>query len=49
VLKFWCRGQIDDFLAEAAIPEQAAIDAAVEFMVEGRVPSSVRWEADWEE
>ena len=47
VLKFWCRDQPDDFLAEMAIPEAVAIDAAHRYREGGTRPENVEWEADW--
>jgi hypothetical protein len=47
VVRFWCRGQLDDFLAETAVPEADALAAAYEFLRTGQRPSSVQWESDW--
>jgi hypothetical protein len=47
VLKFWCRDQFDDFLAEMAVPESDAISAAMEFVDSREPPQAIRWEADW--
>ncbi|MGE5180536.1 MAG: Imm1 family immunity protein [Acidobacteriota bacterium] len=48
-LVFLNRDQLDEFMAEMAIPTTVAFDAAVEFLETGERPSSVRWEADWGE
>ncbi len=48
-LVFLNRDQLDEFMAEMAIPTTVALDAAVEFVETGERPSSVRWEADWGE
>jgi hypothetical protein len=45
-LQFRCRDTVDDFHAEMAIPEPAAIEAALEFLETGRKPQGVLWEAD---
>jgi len=47
VLKFWCREQLDDFMAEMALPESIAVAAAELFVEQGSMPSNVTWEADW--
>jgi hypothetical protein len=47
VLKFWCRDQVDDFLAEMAIPTTSGIDAAKYFLAKGQKPQNVTWEPDW--
>jgi hypothetical protein len=47
VLKFWCREQLDDFLAEMAVPAMVAVDAAYEFYTKGTRPSNLTWEGDW--
>jgi hypothetical protein len=47
VVRFWCREQLDDFMAETAVPEETAIAAAYEFLRTRQQPSTVRWEADW--
>lgn len=47
VVQFWCREQLDDFLAETAVREDLAISAAHEFLRTGQRPSTVSWEADW--
>jgi hypothetical protein len=46
-IQFWCRSQLDDFLAEMAVPEALAREAASEFLVNGGRPCGVQWEADW--
>ncbi len=38
---------IDDFDADAAIPEQQAIEAALEFFDTGQRPQCIKWEGDW--
>ncbi|MFO0762977.1 MAG: Imm1 family immunity protein [Byssovorax sp.] len=48
ILRFWCRDQLDDFLAEMAVPVAVATEAAHEFCTNGGIkPSNLRWEADW--
>ena len=47
VLKFWCRDQVDDFMAEMAVPESVAIDAALAFAATGTAPPNITWEPDW--
>lgn len=47
VLKFWCRDQLDDFIAEMAVSESSAIAAAESFLAQGAMPPNVKWEADW--
>ncbi len=47
VVKFRCREQLDEFLAEMAVPESVAIAAAHDFISSGDKPSNVQWEADW--
>ena len=49
IVVFLCRDQIDEFMAEAAIPESTALEAAEEFVATQKRPSSVKWEADWGE
>jgi hypothetical protein len=46
-LRFWCRGQLDEFMEEMAVPESLALAAAEEFVKTKERPSSIRWEADW--
>lgn len=46
-LQFVCRDQVDDFMAEMAVPERAAIAAAEEFLATGERPCAVTWEPDW--
>jgi hypothetical protein len=46
-LRFWCRDQMDEFMAEMAIPEPDAVSAAFEFLLSGARPANVKWEADW--
>ncbi len=48
-LIFLNRSQLDEFMAEMAIPTPLAFEAAVEFVETGERPSRVRWEADWGE
>jgi hypothetical protein len=44
---FRSRGERDEVLRELAVPEQRAIEAALEFFRTGNRPSGVEWEADW--
>lgn len=46
-LRFLCRDQADEYLAEMAVPEQAALTAAAQFLATGDRPSAVTWEPDW--
>jgi len=46
-LRFWCRDQLDEFMAEMAIPELVAVRAAFEFFRTGDRPVEITWEADW--
>lgn len=47
VLQFWCRDQVDDFLAEMAVSAEQALEATRQFLATGRIPDSVQWEPDW--
>ena len=47
IVKFRCCGQLDDFLAEMAVPSRIAVEAAHEFCATGIRPLKVTWEADW--
>jgi hypothetical protein len=46
-LHFLCRDQIDEFMAEMAVSEHAALKAAEQFVETRKLPSAVVWEADW--
>jgi hypothetical protein len=46
-IQFLTRDLIDDYHAEMAIPEQQAIEAALEFLETGQRPQGIKWEADW--
>lgn len=47
-LRFWCRDQVDEFLAEMAVPESVAVDAALAFFSSTEMPPNIRWERDWQ-
>lgn len=47
MLVFSCRGQLDEFFEEMAVPEQLAISAALEFLKSGNRPTGIEWEPDW--
>jgi len=47
VLRFWCRDQLDEFLAETAVPGDVGSRAADMFYETGEPPSNVTWEPDW--
>lgn len=47
VLKFFCRDQVDDFLAEMAVPAAVGVEAAKAFIARPEQPQNVAWEADW--
>jgi hypothetical protein len=47
VLKFQCRDQLDDFLAEMAVPAALGLEAAKAFVARPEQPQNVAWEADW--
>jgi hypothetical protein len=47
MLLFRCRGQLDEFFEEMAVPEKAAIAAAWDFVETGNRPPGIEWEADW--
>ncbi|HZS37680.1 MAG TPA: Imm1 family immunity protein [Polyangia bacterium] len=46
-IQLWSQTQLDDFFAELAIPEAAAIAAAIFFASTGERPPDLHWEADW--
>jgi hypothetical protein len=46
VVQLWNCGQLDDFIAELAVPENIGIEAAVAFAATGERPTNVRWESD---
>lgn len=46
MLKFWCRDQVDDFLAEFAVPSSTGTAAAEWFSARGEMLPSVTWEPD---
>lgn len=46
-LTFWCCEQEDEFMAEMAVPESVAVEAAESFQATGEKPAGVTWEADW--
>ncbi len=48
-LVFLNRDQLDEFMAEMAIPTSVAFAASLDFVETGERPSRVRWEADWDE
>jgi hypothetical protein len=45
-IQLWNCDQLDDFLAELAVPEEVGIDAAMSFAMSGERPDNVRWESD---
>jgi hypothetical protein len=46
-LQFRCRDQLDDFMAEMAVPANVADEAVKLFFEDGKMPGNVEWEADW--
>jgi hypothetical protein len=46
-LSFLCRDQVDEFMAEMAVPEGDAVVAAEAFVETAERPPGVTWEADW--
>ena len=46
-LLFLCRDQVDEFMAEMAVPEDDALRAAEEFFSTQERPEGIVWEADW--
>lgn len=44
---FLCRDQIDEFMAEMAVPEGEAVAAAEVFVATAERPPGVTWESDW--
>ncbi len=46
-LYFLCNDDIEEFMAETAVPEQDAITAAKQFLTSSDPPPAVQWESDW--
>jgi hypothetical protein len=46
-LSFDCRDQVDDFMAEMAVPAATALSAAEHFVSTRQRPPQISWEPDW--